>query len=181
MEMARGKKTKLGFLLLRIRSKRDPHSILREGGSGRTGAPSGFRVRVAGLRVLVLGVWGLFSGFKNSFSGFLPWDSGFRDPSDPPGGPNNMQGSMLVEATRFAPVATLLFSSSSFGWPMAEEEGRPVRSLLSLLFLRTSVVYSLLCFLSSLDETSYSLLHFFSSGQCTRPTRETRPDSQPDT
>ena len=35
---------------------------------------------------------------------------------------------------------------------MAEEEGRPVRSLLSLLFLRTSVKSSLLCFLSSLDE-----------------------------
>ena len=37
---------------------------------------------------------------------------------------------------------------------MAEEEGRPVRSLLSLLFLRTSLpgTHSLLCFLSSLDE-----------------------------
>ena len=50
MEMARGKKTKLGFLLLRIRSKRDPHSSLREGGSGLTGAPSGFRVRVSPVR-----------------------------------------------------------------------------------------------------------------------------------
>ena len=115
------------------------------------------------------------------FRGFFLGIRGLGIRAIPRGGPTTCKAGMLVEATRFAPVATLLFTT--LVWMAEEEEGRPVRSLLSLLFLRTSVVYSLLCFLSSLDETSYSLLHFFSTSSPVasalgRPGRRDQPASQ---